>query len=76
MLNLDSQATPNISKIVGEVLMKKNPPGKPTTQSAIVTSTTNEPHPVLFDRIDGDLIQTTALKTEGAAEPSDLDAAA
>jgi len=31
---------------------------------------------VLFDRIDGDAIQSTALKTDGAAGPSGLDAAA
>ena len=59
--------------------MKKHPPGNPSrthTPSAIVTSTTNEPHSVLFDGIDADLIQSTLLKTEGAAGPPDLDAAA
>ena len=35
-----------------------------------------EHHPVMFNKIDCDLIQCTALKTEGAAGPSGLDAAA
>ena len=58
--------------------MKKHPPGKPPSQSAVVTmdNPVSEPHPVLFDRIDGDAIQSTALKTDGAAGPSGLDAAA
>ena len=35
-----------------------------------------QPHPILFERIDGDLICSTALKTDGVAGPSGLDAAA
>ena len=31
-------------------------------------------HPVLFERIDGDLIRSSALRTHGGAEPSALDA--
>lgn len=78
LLNLESPAAPNSTETVREALLKKHPPGKPLTQSAIVTmdNSIDEPHPVLFDRIDGDLIQSTALKTEGAAGPSGLDAAA
>ena len=78
MLNLECPAAPNSTETVREALLKKHPPGKPRTQSAIVTmeNTIDEPHPVLFDRIDGDVIQSTALKTEGVAGPSGLDAAA
>jgi hypothetical protein len=46
-------------------------------QSAIFNGVSNsEQHPILFERIDGDLIQNTATRTEGAAGPSGLDAAA
>ena len=78
LLNLEYPAAPNSTETVREALLKKHPPGKPLTQSAIVSTddSIEEPHPVLFDKIDGDLIQSTALKTEGAAGPSGLDAAA
>lgn len=39
-------------------------------------STVKEPHFILFEQIDGHLICETALRTNGAAEPSGLDAAA
>ena len=35
-----------------------------------------QPHPVLFDKIDGLLIRSTVLRMDGAAGPSGLDAAA
>ena len=71
------QLHPNSTETVREALLMKHPPGKPLTQSAIVTmyNPIDELHPVLFDRSDGDLIQSTALNT-GAAWPPGLDAAA
>lgn len=36
----------------------------------------SEPHPVMSEVIDGQLILNTVLKTDGAAGPSGLDAAA
>ena len=58
-------------------MLKKHPPSKPVLQSAIFNGVSNsEQHPILFERIDGDLIQNTATRTEGAAGPSGLDAAA
>ena len=33
-----------------------------------------EPHPVIFDQLTGPLICATALKTEGSAGPSGIDA--
>ena len=70
--------SPDAPENVREALLKKRPPGKPHALSAIVTmeNSTSDFHPVLFDRIDGDLIQSTALKTEGTAGHSGLDAAA
>ena len=32
------------------------------------------PHPILFDEIDGTLIRSTAIRTQGAAEPSGINA--
>ena len=34
----------------------------------------NEPHPVIFDEITGILVRSVALRTEGAAGPSGIDA--
>lgn len=36
----------------------------------------NEPHSIIFEQIDGQLIHNTVLKMDGAAGPSGLDAAA
>ena len=59
------------------MLTKKHPPKQPPKPSAILTSETpsNEPHPVLFERIDGQFIHKIALRMDGAAGPSGLDAA-
>ena len=77
-LDLNSQVAPHAHETVREALLKKHPSAEPPRQSALVTGETpaNDPHPVLFDGIDGDMIQSTALKTDGAAGPSGLDAAA
>ena len=62
-------------KTVRQVLLEKHPPNIPPVQSAILNGDCNmEPHPVIFDGIDGELIQNTAIKTEGATGPSGLDA--
>ena len=75
ILTLDSHVLPDNSETVRESLLKKNPPGKPPVPSALVNADANvEPHPVIFDRIDEELIQNTATKTEGSAGPSGLDA--
>ena len=80
-LCLDSLIEPNNPsnpETVREVLKKKHPPKQPGKPSAITTpgTPTTQPHPILFNRIDGDLIRNTALKTDGAAGPSGLDATA
>ena len=63
------------SPTVLDVLMKKHPPGQPVHPSVLIGE--GEPpfvHPVLFDKIDGDVIKNAALNTKGAAGPSGLDA--
>ena len=81
-LQLDSQigsdglnTTP---ETVREILLKKHPPKQSPKQSSIITPDAPiiEPHPVLFDKIDGLLIRSTVLRMDGAAGPSGLDAAA
>ena len=56
--------------------MKKHPPKQPPQQSSIIESDTQpiEPHSVLFEAIDGQLICNTVLRMDGAAGPSGLDA--
>ena len=76
MLHLDSYSDPdNPTETVRETLLKKHPNQQPYKQASIVTPTTptDEHLPIYFDRIDGHLIQSTALRTEGSAG---LDAAA
>ena len=72
-LQLDSQigsdglnTTP---ETVREILLKKHPPKQSPRQSSIITPDAPiiEPHPVLFDKIDGLLIRSTVLRMDGAA---------
>eukprot|EP00731_Ephydatia_muelleri_P031762 Em0023g269a len=63
-------------KEVRDVLIAKYPPGSPADPS-ILLHTDEDPttvHPVLFDRIDAVAIRDAALRTEGAAGPSGIDA--
>ena len=59
-------------------MLKKHPPKQPLKEETIVNRNTPviEPHPIIFEQIDGELIRSTALKMDGAAGPSGLDAAA
>ena len=78
LLPLDSLITTadSTTETVRQSVTNKHPPGRPLKPSAISSSdpTIPEPHPVLFDQIDGSLIRTVALRTEGAAGPSGIDA--
>ena len=81
-LSLDSYVESNSSnttpETVREILKTKHPPKQPPKFSSIIIPDTPpvEPHFILFDKIDGQLICKTALKTDGSAGPSGLDAAA
>ena len=62
---------------VQDVLLQKYPPRQPPKQSSLIQGTPiDDPHPVIFDRIDAQQIRKSALKTDGAAGPSGLDAIA
>jgi len=59
------------------VLLKlKHPEAKYVDQSTIVSSDSLpcDPHPVIYEQITCPLVRSVALKTEGAAGPSDIDA--
>ena len=80
-LNLDSHGpasgTCNEAKTVREILFEKHPKGQPIMSSTVIVDNvpSQGPHPILYERIDGPLIHSIALKTEGAAGPSGIDAA-
>ena len=65
------------SVTVREMLHNKHPPGQNLVPSAIVEPDpdTQDPHPILFEKIDGDLIKRVALKMDGSSGPSGMDAA-
>ena len=67
----------NVETVRG-VLLKKHPHKQPPRPSSLIEpdSPPPEPHPVMFEVIDGQLIRSTMLKMDGAAGPSGLDAAA
>ena len=56
--------------------MEKHPLVSLANPNAVLTSETgdNDFHPVIFDSITAKVIRTAALKTEGSAGPSGLDA--
>ena len=81
-LPLDSQVEENgTAKTVREILQAKHPLQKPAKPTSLVDPDTQqqqtaEPHPIIFEKIDGQLIRSMALRTDGAAGPSGMDAAA
>ena len=76
-LQLNGRVDPSKAETVRDALLKKHPLKQPPKPSAIVVPEIppSEPHTVHFDQIDGQLIQKIALKMDGAAGPSGLDAA-
>ena len=60
-----------------DVLLEKHPLKQPPKKSTIAKPDTPvvEPHPVIFDEINGQMIRDTILRMDGAAGPSGLDAA-
>jgi hypothetical protein len=55
-------------------LKTKHPPKGTICPEAVVENEDIEFHPVIFDSIDGEAIQSAALRTNGAAGPSGIDA--
>ena len=66
------------SQTVRDVLNDKHPSARPVEPEALLTldDVTSQPvHPVFFDQITGDAIRSSALRTQGSAGPSGIDAA-
>ena len=65
------------SRIVCEVLMEKHSEAQSLKMSAVTNEneSTRVPDPILYEQINGPLIYSIALGTNGAAEPSVIDAA-
>ena len=80
LLNLNTQLQTDSASTdsVRNILLKKHPPRNKAKLSSIITpdNPPPEPHPIIFKKIDGELIRSTALRMEGAAGPSGLDTAA
>ena len=77
-LHLDTTINVNgNSKTVRDVLIEKHPKAQVLDPTTILdVSPPSLPHPVLYEQINGSLIHSIALKMNGAAGPSGLDAAA
>ena len=75
VLQLDSNVSGGVGT-VRDALLSKHPPGRPASISALYNTTTEPPdvHPVVFEAIDATTIKTAALRTDGAAGPSGIDA--
>ena len=60
-----------------DVLCEKHPSSAAVDPEALIGNSTSpyEVHPVLFDQITGDVVRQAALRTEGSAGPSGVDAA-
>lgn len=62
---------------VWDAVLKKHPDPQPISASHVLLpdtpSPSHDPHPVFFNRMDGDLIHRTVFKMAGAAGPSGLD---
>ena len=65
------------SQRVRDVLKEKHPPGRSVELHAVLPREESDltPHPVLFEGLDADAIRRAALRTEGAAGLSGIDAA-
>ena len=62
------------SATVREELLKKHPAGQPAYPEILLPLTTPATHPVVFDCLDGGVIWSAALRTQGSAGPSGVDA--
>ena len=77
MLSLDEQMDPqNVqSPTVRQVLHEKHPDARDGSLEALVPpSAAPQVHPVLFESLTGAAIRAAALRTNGSAGPSGVDA--
>lgn len=78
-MGLDTPVSHNAgeTRTVRDLLMEKHPEAQPLKMSAVTVEaqSTLNPHPILYEQINGSLIHSIALRTNGAAGPSGIDAA-
>ena len=77
VLSPDSEIeTSDGKETVLNVLMKKHPKGQPLIPEAVTSNkpTPQDIHPIIFEKITAKSISDSALRTEGSAGPSGLDA--
>ena len=80
-LNLDDlvpvSSTCGERRTVRDILLDKHPTGKDLKPSAVAKAdmSTQPPHPVVYEQIDGPLILSVSLRTDGAAGLSGIEAA-
>ena len=60
--------------IVRDELAKKHPPGQAADTNNVLDACNSDVHPVLYECIDGAAIRKAAIRTNGSAGPSGLDA--
>ena len=62
----------NPSETVHDILLKKHAQKQPLKEASLVNPNTpvTDPHSIIFERIDSQLIRSTVLKMNGAAGPS------
>ena len=76
LLHLNNSANPDdpSSPSVKDVLISKHPPAQPVHHDCILPEDPQDPHPIIFDSIDANSIRSAAVRMNGAAGPSGLDA--
>ena len=79
VLSLDERIAGADGKNVRQILKDKHPTAKKPQPSALLNPTSSSEqnmrwHPVVFDSLTGDAIRKAALRVEGGAGPSGLDA--
>lgn len=73
-LSPDQLAGEGEDRVIDFLKQKKHPAKQPLVQSAITGTSSSNFYPVLFDETNGPRICSVALKMQGAAGPSGLDA--
>ena len=72
---LSLEADAGSGKSVREVLKEKHPQPRPVAEEALLSIESKEDvHPVLYESVNGELIRSMILRTQGAAGPSGIDA--
>ena len=76
VLDLDEiVATPSSSDSVRDILKQKHPVAQPASADALLKGAAAPTHDVIFECLDGPMIRSIALHSQGSAGPSGLDAA-